>query len=200
MLDRVIGCGKIEEVYFLRFHPGEDILEAIYELCAEKNIRTGVILDGSGAGVDFTYQHFPLNKAFINPRLNVVIGTMEGKCELSLHGTIGTTVVKTPEGMTEDEFIDSMYPTVPGYIETVKQKWNFLGSAGGNGTPYVHAHCVATNKETTVCGHLMPGTKCGSGNPDLPSHFTVIVAKISGVELQATLDDHSFFYQNIVEV
>lgn len=200
MLDRVMGSGKIEEIVIARFHPGEDILEAIYEICKEKNIRTGVIMDGSGAGENFTYQHFPHNKAFMIPGHNVVIATMEGKCEMSLQGTIGTTVVKAPEGMTDDEYIDCIYPTIPGYVETIEQKWHYMGSAGGNGTPYVHAHCTATNKDTTVCGHLMPGTRCGSGNPDLPSHFSVVIAKISGVELQATLDDHRFFYQNIVEV
>lgn len=56
-MKRLVKAGKIEEVYYARLIPGEDILQAIYEICAEHDIKTGVILDGSGAGVDFTYQH-----------------------------------------------------------------------------------------------------------------------------------------------
>lgn len=197
-MERLVQAGKIEEVYFARLLPGEDILNAIYQICKEHDIKTGVILDGSGAGVDFTYQHFPFNKSFIDPRLNVVVATMEGKCEMSLQGTIGTTVVKLPEGKSADEVIDCMYPTIPGYLETVEDKWHMLGSMGGDGTPYVHAHCTASNKDTTVCGHLMPGTRVGSGDPELPSHFTIVIAKITGVEWQAVLDEHKFFYQDLV--
>ena len=188
-MERLVKSGKISDVYYARLIPGEDILQAIYELCVKYDIRTGIILDGSGAGVDFTYQHFPMNKAFLDPKLNVVVATMEGKCEMSLQGTIGTTVVKLPEGKNADEVIDSMYPTIPGYLETVADKWHMLGSMGGDGTPYVHAHCTASNKDATVCGHLMPGTKVGSGNPELPSHFTIVIAKITGIEWQAVLPE-----------
>ena len=45
----------------------------------------------------------------------------------------------------------------------------------------------------------MPGTKVGSGNPELPSHFTIVIAKITGIEWQAVLDDQkNFFYQDVV--
>ena len=94
---RLIESGKIEEVVFARFEPGEDILKALYDICREKDIRTGIILDGSGSAVDFTYQHFP-----INPKLcptNVSIGTMHGKCEISLQGTIGTMDRELPISM-----------------------------------------------------------------------------------------------------
>lgn len=195
-MDRLIVGGKIEEVFFARFHPGEDILQALYEICKEKNIKTGIILDGSGAGVDFTYQHFPINAKFVPT--NVTIGTMEGKCELSLQGTIGTTVCHLGEGVDPDETVDKMFPTIPGYLETVADKWHMIGSMGGDGSPYIHAHCVGTNKDYTVCGHLMPGTKVGSGDPAKPSHFTVIIAKVSGVELQAVIDDKIGFYQELV--
>ena len=39
-----------------------------------------------------------------------------------------------------------------------------------------------------------------AGYPSKPSHFTVIIAKISGVELQATIDHKIGFYQNLVRV
>ena len=38
----------------------------------------------------------------------------------------------------------------------------------------------------------------GSGDPELPSHFTIVIAKITGVEWQAVLDEHKFFYQDVV--
>lgn len=195
---RAIESGKIEEVVFARFEPGEDILQALYDICIEKDIKSGIILDGSGSAVDFTYQHFPINPKLVPT--NVTIGTMEGKCEISLQGTIGTTVCNLAEGQTPDEVVDGMFPTIEGLWETPKDKWPMIGSYKGPGTPYIHAHCVATNKDYTVCGHLMPGTKVASGDPTKPSHFTVIIAKISGVELQATIDHEIGFYQNLVKM
>lgn len=196
-MERLIKSGKIEEVIFARFLPGEDILKALYEICVEKDIRSGIILDGSGSAVNFTYQHFP-----INPKMaptNVVIGTMEGKCEISLQGTIGTTVCRLKGDTDPDQVVDAMYPDIPGVFDSVVDKWNMIGSMTGPGTPYIHAHCVATNKDCTVCGHLMPGTTVASGDPSKPSHFTVIIAKVSGVELQATIDQDIGFYQNVVD-
>ncbi|MCC8025024.1 MAG: DNA-binding protein [Clostridium sp.] len=192
---RLIESGRIEEIIYARFEPGEDILQALYEICIEKDIKTGVIMDGSGSAVNFTYQHFP-----VNPRMsptNVVIATMEGKCEISLQGTIGTTVY-TVEDPNHPRAISNLLPTIAGVLDNDLDKWNMNGSMGGDGTPYIHAHCTASNKDYTVCGHLMPGTKVASGDPAKPSHFSVVIAKVSGVELQATFDEHGF-YQNIVK-
>lgn len=196
-MDRLIKSGKVEEIIFARFQPGEDILHALYEICVEKDIKTGVILDGSGSAVNFTYQHFPIN-AKLCPT-NVSIGTMEGKCEISLQGTIGTTVCNLVEGAEPDSAVSGVLPTIPGILDTNLDKWQWTGSMGGAGTPYIHAHCVASNKDYTVCGHLMPGTLVASGDPKKPSHFTVIIAKVSGVELQATYDHEIGFYQNLVD-
>ena len=195
---RLIKSGKIEEIIYARFEPGEDILNALYEICVEKDIKTGVILEGSGSAVNFTYQHFPINPKLVPT--NVTIGTMEGKCEISLQGTIGTTVCRNyPEGSDPYEIVDKVLPFIPGVLDTHIQKWNWTASMAGPGTPYVHAHCTASNKDYTVCGHLMPGTLVASGDPNKPSHFTVIIAKVSGVELQATYDPKIGFYQNLVE-
>lgn len=197
-MPRLIESGKIEEVIFARFEPGEDILQALYEICVEKDIRTGIILDGSGSAVDFTYQHFPINPKMVPT--NVTIGRMEGKCEISLQGTIGTTVCRLQEGSTAEDVIAGMFPTVEGVLDTNLDKWHMVGSMSGPGTPYIHAHCVASNKDFTVCGHLMPGTKVASGDKTKPSHFTVIIAKVSGVELQATIDQQvGFFYQDLIK-
>lgn len=196
-MPRLICSGKIQEIVFARFEPGEDVLQALYEICVEKDIKSGIILDGSGSVVDFTYQHFPINPKFVPT--NVTIGTMEGKCEISLQGTIGTTVCNLAEGMDPESVVAGMFPTIEGYLETNADKWHMIGSMGGSGTPYVHAHCTASNKDFTVCGHLMPGTKVASGDKSKPSHFSVAIAKFSGVELQATIDHKIGFYQNIVK-
>ena len=196
-MDRLIKSGKIEEIIYARLLPGEDILQALYEICAEHDIKAGVILDGSGAGVNFTYQHFPINPKFVPT--NVTIGVMEGKCEMSLQGTIGITKCELSPGREPDEVVDGMFPTIEGFLENTADKWHMIGSMGGPDTPYIHAHCVATNKDLTVCGHLMPGTRVASGDPEKPSHFTVVIAKVSGLEWQAVINDRTGFYQDIIE-
>ena len=197
IMNRLVKSGKIDEIIYARLLPGEDILLALYEICAEHDIKTGVILDGSGAGVDFTYQHFPINPKFVPT--NVTIGVMEGKCEMSLQGTIGMTKGELSPGVDPDQAVEEMFPTIEGFLESPADKWHMIGSMAGPGTPYIHAHCVATNKDFTVCGHLMPGTKVASGDPSKPSHFTVVIAKVSGVEWQAVVNDKIGFYQDIAE-
>ena len=129
---------------------------------------------------------------------NVVIATMDGKCEISLQGTIGTTVY-TVTDPNSPHSISNILPTIEGVLDTDLDKWRMNGSMSGHGTPYIHAHCTASNKDYTVCGHLMPGTRVASGDPTKPSHFSVVIAKVTGVELQATFDEEHGFYQNIVK-
>ena len=190
--------GRIEEVIYTRLNPGEDILEALYDICVQKDIKTGIILEGSGCALNFTYQHFPKNPNMCPT--NVEIAALEGKCEVSLQGTIGTTVYDVSEDSPKQ--ISKLFPFVKGVIENDSDKWHMIGSKCGDGSPYIHAHCTATNKDSTVCGHLMPGTKVGSGNAETgkPAHFTVIIAKVSGVELQAVINDELGFHQNIRSV
>ena len=52
-----------------------------------------------------------------------------------------------------------------------------------DGEPYVHVHVVLTTAGETVCGHLMPGTFIRS-HLDI-SHFTIVLAKVEGVDLTA---------------
>lgn len=185
---RNMESGKIEEIIYARFEPGEDILQALFDICVEKDIKTGIILEGSGAVKQFRYQHFP--KVPETCPLAIEICTMEGPCEISLKGTIGTYVCGDKES---PYYIPKMIPTIPDIVETEQDKWNLAGSMNGNGTPYIHAHCVATNKDYTACGHLMPGTYVevakGSGVENCPAHFTVIIAKVSGVVLENITDE-----------
>ena len=36
-MERLIECGKVEEIVFARFQPGEDILYALYDICKKKD-------------------------------------------------------------------------------------------------------------------------------------------------------------------
>ena len=197
-MKRLIKSGIIEEVIFARLEPGEDVLLALYDICIEKDIKSGIILDGSGSVVNFTYQHMPKNPKLIPT--SVTIGTMEGRAEFSLHGTIGTAAYNPEDGKTPEEIAEVYLPTIPGVLDTAMDKWRWSATMNGPGTPYVHAHCVASNKDFTVCGHLMPGTKVASGDPakNKPSHFTVIIAKVSGLELQQTYDYKLGSYHNLI--
>jgi predicted DNA-binding protein with PD1-like motif len=184
-MGRLTKSGKVEEIIYARLERGEDLLEALWDICVQHDIKTGVILEGSGALKTFRYQHFPGNRDMC--ALPVEIVTMDGPCEASIKGTIGTYYVK--EG--EDKYSPLKMPTIKNVTDTERSKWNLAGSQGGSGTPYIHAHCTATNRDYTACGHLMPGSfveVVGSGSPDVPSHFTVVLAKVSGIDFVNRVD------------
>lgn len=183
---RNIESGKVEEIIIARFENGEDILEALFDICVEKDIKTGIILEGSGAVQQFRYQHFP--KVPETCDFGIEICTMEGPCEISLQGTIGTYIVADKDS---PHYVPKAFPTIKGIMETDKEKWNCAGSMNGDETPYIHAHCTATNKDYTACGHLMTGTKVfvGGQSSGCPSHFSVIIAKLSGVVLENRVEE-----------
>ncbi|HZY66982.1 MAG TPA: PPC domain-containing DNA-binding protein [Devosia sp.] len=81
---------------------------------------------------------------------------LEGPLEASGHGIIGTT-----EGS--------------GGIGEYK-----------DGEPYVHIHVTLTSSETTICGHLMPGTLVRSHLEK--THFTIVLAKAEGVSMKAAFE------------
>jgi predicted DNA-binding protein with PD1-like motif len=78
---------------------------------------------------------------------------IDGPLELTGHGIIGTT-----EGS--------------GGIGEYK-----------DGEPYVHIHVVVTSADTTICGHLMPGTLVRSHLEK--THFTIVLGKAEGASLTA---------------
>lgn len=55
-----------------------------------------------------------------------------------------------------------------------------------DGEPYVHIHVVVTSADTTICGHLMPGTLVRSHLDK--THFTVVLGKAEGVNLKAAFE------------
>jgi predicted DNA-binding protein with PD1-like motif len=185
-MSRLTKSGALEEIIFARLEPGEDLLLALFDICVEYEIRTGVILEGSGALSQFVYQHFPAN-----PEMSVLpieVATMHGPCEASIKGTIGTYTVE--DGFQQYSPVN--LPTIKGVTETEQAKWHLAGSQNGHGTPYVHAHCTATNATYTACGHLMPGSfveVVGHGSGEVPSHFSLVIGKVSGVVLENRVDE-----------
>ncbi|MCY1464206.1 hypothetical protein D9M71_822020 [compost metagenome] len=47
----------------------------------------------------------------------------------------------------------------------------------------MHIHVVVTGAETTICGHLMPGTLVRSHLEK--THFTIVLGKAEGVAMTA---------------
>lgn len=198
-LKRLSVSGKIEEVIYTRLMPGDDLLHAIWEVIEEYDIKTGVILEGSGALTEFRCQHFPDNPKTTKFPIDII--TMDGPLEASIKGTIGTLQIDDDV----DPNLPSLpgnYPTIPGELETIEDKWSMAGSPNGkNGAPYVHAHVTCTNNSRTITGHLMPGSTIESlmQGSTTPSHFTLVIAKVSGVKLINKYDKNGY-YHDIVKV
>ena len=140
--------------------PGADLLDSILTIVRDQNIRTGVVSSITGAISRATLQHFSSNQDSAANLIDVM--DIEGPLECSGHGIIG--VVNAPE-MGSTPF------GVGRYV---------------HGTPYVHVHLTVTSHKETICGHLMPGCLVWSKHPI--SHFTIMLAEITGVNLEMTTE------------
>jgi predicted DNA-binding protein with PD1-like motif len=167
----VIQHGKLDDIIYAQLDAGADLMNSLHEVCKSEDIKTGVIMSITGALANAHLQHFP-DLIPVQPRYDVLdmdqmapfFLKMEGPLEVSGHGIIG-------EGWA------------PG-VEPPDPRGFFHLSFKGHGEPYIHVHLVATNSEQTICGHLMEGSAI-KGRPGDLSHFTVVIAKMSGVRLQA---------------
>lgn len=194
-MSRLVESGKIEEIIYARLEPGEDLLKALWEICVEKDIRTGVILEGSGALRNFRCQRFPRNSKSCKTVIDIV--DYEGPLEANVQGIIGRCYLEKGMGLPD------LVPIVPGVLEEDSDRWNMMGyqDPGGTGAPYIHAHMCVTNKDVTVLGHLMTGTFIESVGQkhNVPSHFTVVIAKMSGIEFTQRIDNIGI-YHDIVKL
>lgn len=155
-----VVAGKIESVVYARLEPRADLYRELKRICKENDIRTGVVMTITGA----------LDKArlqLMNTDL-VKTGTPEvvelaGPFEASGHGLIGR-----------------MRQSNSGSI--------FEGEEAGSA--YLHVHLTVTlgsgENMKTYCGHLMEGCTVRSNHPI--SHFTVVLAKVAGVQLDLVAD------------
>lgn len=180
--------GKIEEVIYARLERGEDFLRALWDICKQNDVKTGILLDATGTLDNVRLMRFP------NPPreaegdyIGIDFVNIEGPLEVSGHGIIGMGWVPDnlppPQGITGN-------PNDTGF-----------GAAGfqGHETPYFHVHITVSNAFETVCGHLLEGSHTSTDKKNIVhaglSHFTVAIAKVSGVVLRATQDKTGFYHE-----
>ncbi len=183
--------GQIDEVIYTRLEPGEDLLRALWDIAEEHDIRAGVIMEGSGGLKNFRVQRYPHNAKTCLLPIDIV--EYDGPLEANVHGNIGRMVIE-PGAVKELPI-----PTIPGVLDTELDKWNMAGAQGGDGSPYVHAHMTASTRNDTIMGHLMTGTRIESlaQSYDIPSHFTVVIAKLKGFEFQYRMTETGFFHDYV---
>ena len=150
--------GRLNEIIFARFDPGEDLRQGLMAVIKEKNIQSGVVLSITGALTRATLEHFyELGDAC------VPIGIIEvpGPLEVSGHGLIGE--VEAPA------FGDAPFGVGDDFI---------------HGEPYLHVHLTVTSAKETICGHLLNGTPVRERPGSSQSHFTVVIGQIEGAMIK----------------
>ncbi|HWQ76728.1 MAG TPA: DUF296 domain-containing protein [Syntrophomonas sp.] len=181
---------EFDEIIWTRLNEGEDLLKAIWEIAATREIRAGIVLEGTGALQNVVFQHFPKN--CYTCRLPLDVYEINGPLQTNVRGIIGVTV----QGDAEIKSIP--LDMVPNVIESEKDKWNFIGSQGGLGTPYFQGHFSAINKDVSVMGRLLPGSKIenpGMGRNNKPTHFTLVIGKVKGIEFQMKMNKNGFAHE-----
>lgn len=157
----MIQCiGQWGRAVVVQLDPEADLLDSILTIAREQNIRTGVVSSITGAISRARLQHFSLDQGKSSDIIDVI--EMDGPLECSGHGIIG--MVNAPE-MGSTPF------GVGRYV---------------HGTPYVHVHLTVTSHRGTICGHLMHGCPVWSKHP--VSHFTIILAEVTGVNFEMTAE------------
>ena len=144
--------GKLSEIIFAHFEPGEDLRQGLLRVIKKKGIKSGVILSIAGALEHATlHRTLPVGTASLRCELVEVPGPVE----ISGNGLIGQ--VEAPA------FGDTGFDLAGDFV---------------HGEPYLHVHLTVSSAAETVCGHLMDGCPVRSFDP--VSHFTVILGRIEG--------------------
>ena len=158
--------GRLADLIYARFDPGEDLLSGIQSICKDHGIQTGVVISITGALVKARLQRYPEKEIPGGSSGEVV--DIPGPLEATGAGIIGET-----------------------YAPSLGQKpFNTTGRYV-HGEPYVHIHLVVTSARETVCGHLMEGCPVRSRNPNF-THFTIVIARTEGVQLRMVTDEKGF--------
>jgi len=186
---------EFEEIIFVRLNEGEDLLKAIWNIAKENDIRAGVILEGTGALSNVVFQGIPKKKYACALPLDVY--ELGGILQTNVRGLIGITA------KGDADWTDSSIKKVPHVIENEEDFWNYHGSEGGVDTPCFQGHFAVVNKDVSVMGRVLPGTKienAGMGKTDnLPTHFSLVIGKVKGVEYRMKLNKDQFV-QEIVKL
>ncbi|MGY2843529.1 putative DNA-binding protein with PD1-like motif [Bradyrhizobium sp. USDA 4509] len=190
---RQVLKGKIEEVIYAEILPGEDFLQAVWDICKENDIKTGLLLEATGYLMNLRIHRYPHERrpgtGFGGVDFTDITGSQG--FEITATGIIGL-------GWVPDKSV------TPGPVLTRLGGHSGFGAIGfeGHETPYANINVVGTNAAETVCGHLMEGCPSYSPaedhpewDPDVPTHFTIVIAKVSGPLLRATLDRKGFYHE-----
>ncbi|WP_197424405.1 PCC domain-containing protein [Bradyrhizobium yuanmingense] len=162
-------------------------------MCEEHDIKTGVLLDCTGSLANCRVMRFPHDESHLHHGAGIDIVNIRGGLEVTASGIIGT-------GWVPDK---SVTPPAAIALEGMTG-WGF-GGFKGHETPYCHVHIVVTNNSETVCGHLLEGSYLHpkpapdkvdkvSGRGNVPEHFTVAIAKVSGVTLRMVADKAGVYH------
>lgn len=155
-----VVCGNLESIVYARLEPRADLYQELRRVCKENDIKTGVVLTITGGLESARLQLLTTSQ--------VRTGTPEiieltGPFEVSGHGLIGQFRQGDSGGI-------------------------FQGEEAGS--PYLHVHLTLTvgsgQDVKTYCGHLVDG--CIVRSHHAISHFTVVLAKVRGVQLDLVAD------------
>ncbi|MGY2933013.1 putative DNA-binding protein with PD1-like motif [Bradyrhizobium sp. GM6.1] len=141
-MKRQTFSGKMEEIIYARLNAGEDLLPAIWDICKQHDVKTGVLLDATGSMETVRLQRFPHQARKGSSGIDIV--EILGQLEVSAHGIIGL-------GWSPDKPV-----TVPQELVPFSHGPNSLVEHEG---PYCHVHIVVSSASQTVCGHLMEGSQ-----------------------------------------
>lgn len=163
-------AGKVETIVFSRLKPSSDLYLEIKRICEENDIKAGVIMTITGALERAKLQLLSTDLAKDG---HPVVVDFEGPFECSGHGIIGRFRQSNSGGIFNKDLVNS---------------------------PYLHVHLTITvgahDGTKTVCGHLVEG--CTVLSPHHTSHFTIAIAKVSGVRLEL-VSDKSFVTPGFAE-
>ena len=195
-MSRKIETCEFDEIIYTRLVVSEDILQAIWDIAKEHDIRAGVVLEGTGALQNIRFQRFPLNNATC--RLPMDVWELKGPIQTNVRGIVGVTAEP-----------DADWPgfegeSVPGVTDDETARWQFSGSEGGVGTPYFHGHFSAINKDVSTMGGLLPGALVenpgmGARGRSTPTHYTLVIGKLKGVEFQMKMGKNGV-YHDVVKI
>ncbi|MCK1758977.1 DNA-binding protein [Bradyrhizobium sp. 137] len=189
MKKRPMLRGKIEEIIYAQLEAGEDLLRALWDICRQNDVKTGILLDATGSMAKVRIQRYPHE-----PREggieSIDFVEIPGPLEVSAHGIIGIGWVP----------VKSVTPS-PALTRGGGHTGFGAGGWEGHESPYLHVHITVSSASQTVCGHLMEGSLLNltnhNGKADVPSHFTVAIAKVSEVILRATFDKSGYYHDLI---
>ncbi|OSI71038.1 PCC domain-containing protein [Bradyrhizobium canariense] len=122
--------GKIEEIIYVRLEAGEDFVHALWDICKEYDIKTGVLLDATGNFAKVSLMRISRNPSRDNWGVDFL--EIPGPVQVSATGILGTGWV--PENLPPPPASHCNYPDTgfgPGGFE-------------GQDTPYFKFNTTVT--------------------------------------------------------